>query len=339
MTLAPTARAASLTTLAVLLLAGCASTPAEEFANGAPVDAKAVAQVEPDVRKVKVVEMDSPLSIIVTPAEDDDARFGEELTVAITDIAVPAKGDCGYGEVTALAAETLTPGSTWFLRYNASSDADADKRVTKDGHHDGSLNSHGGGYEDVMVGAGMAYLLDGDAPREAQNEAKEAGRGLWGSCPDFGTLPEPTAAELKAAEERFAEAVKDEIGVTVTEVVDRQTFVVEPRPYDREYNHFAGEATVTLNPKAPLVTPSSGDCGYDDALAFARDYFAATPAAGTTAGHFTELEYFTAAVRAGFAYPTDGSDLDNPLADARSASAGLWGTCPGWGADAMASRY
>ena len=150
--------------------------------------------------------------------------------------------------------------------------------------------------------------------------------------------PSATAEQTKPASEKrdFADqAAKGELGVTVIMVIDPRTFVVGPSTFEQEHNDLSGEITVQIRVGSDLVTPAKGECGYDEALAFAQQYFAENPEndAGVAVGNFDSQEYFGAAIRAGFAYtPDPAPHLVSAQGDAEGNQAGLWSTCPGFGA-------
>lgn len=157
--------------------------------------------------------------------------------------------------------------------------------------------------------------------------------------PSTTAAPAPSAtAEQKtpSSEKRdFAEQVaKGELGVTVIKVLNPRSFVVGPNTFEQKQNGLSGEITVQIRADSDLVTPAQGACGYDESLAFATQYFTANPEnAYVRSGDFASDEYYRDIVRAGFAYiPNNGGALANAQADAEINQAGLWATCPGYGA-------
>ena len=149
--------------------------------------------------------------------------------------------------------------------------------------------------------------------------------------------PSATAEQTKPASEKrnFAEqAAKGELGVTVIKVIDPRTFVVGPSTFEQEHNDLSGEITVKIRAGSDLVTPAEGECGYDEALAFAQQYFTENPEhAYIRAGDFGSDRYYQEIIRAGFAYiPNVQPPLLNAQGQAEGNQVGLWSTCPGFGA-------
>ena len=161
-------------------------------------------------------------------------------------------------------------------------------------------------------------------------------KGNTGATAD--PAPSATAEQTKPTSEKrdFAEqAAQGELGVTVIKVIDPRTFVVGPSTFEQKQNGLSGEITVSLSAAPDKVTPSAGECGYDEALAFATQYFAENPEndAGVVRGTFSSTEYFGDAIRAGFMYiPNNHTQLESAQNDAEGNQAGLWGSCPGFGA-------
>ena len=131
-----------------------------------------------------------------------------------------------------------------------------------------------------------------------------------------------------------------EIDVTVIKVIDPRTVLVGPSLGARfEDGHgtivtLAGEATVTLHPDSDIVTPAQGECGYDEALAFATQFFSENPTeAQVDRGDFFSSWYFSQLTEAGFASTSDdrGGAFSGPLYNAKNAKAGVWTLCPGFG--------
>jgi hypothetical protein len=145
----------------------------------------------------------------------------------------------------------------------------------------------------------------------------------------------PTSTPVLSSEEALAEAMKYQMGATVLEVIDPRTFNIEPAA-DEQAAGVSGEATVTIREGSPLVTPAEGECGYDEALAFAKQYFAENPDdAFVVEGSFSTEFYYDEAITSGFAYIPDDDGQENlygiPQADAENASAGLYALCPDFG--------
>lgn len=157
------------------------------------------------------------------------------------------------------------------------------------------------------------------------------------SSPSSGSTPKATAEETPASqtpEEIFIEnATKGTLGVAVIEVIDPRTFVVGPNSFEQDHNKLAGEMTVSIRPESTLVTPAEGECGYDESLAFATQYFADNPEnAYVKEGHFGSEEYLPDLIRAGFGYvPNPQGNLEIPQDEAQNLKSGLWTICPGFG--------
>jgi hypothetical protein len=178
------ARSAAIVILATALLAGCAAGPATST-DAAPETSAPTAQTKPEQRQVTGVEVLDPTTIVVTPFKDTDELFGEEFTVHINDFLTPAEGECGYDEALALADATVVDG-VWFLMYTAAHDG---VWIDDEGDHYGYLDSRGLSYGQTMVSAGMAYVptdVENSPLVNVQNDARDAGTGLWASCPGFG---------------------------------------------------------------------------------------------------------------------------------------------------------
>jgi hypothetical protein len=151
------------------------------------------------------------------------------------------------------------------------------------------------------------------------------------SAPSSNVDTSPSAAPDEAF---IKKAEAGEVGVAVLEVLDTRTFVVGPDTFSREESGFDGELTVEIGSDA-FVVPVTGECGYEESLAFAKQYFAETPEgdAYVRTGHFTSIEYYAASLRAGFAYfAAEDGLLVGAHQDGESKQAGLWATCPGFGA-------
>lgn len=183
------ATAVALTGLAAAVLTGCSSNPSSDTGSKgtkASTNSSTVVRTKPEHRRIKVVAFDSPTEVQVTPVSSSDALFGKTFTLDIDALQVPAAGECGAEESVALAKTLISPDATWFLDYGSVSD---DVYVDAKGVHHGSLTKNAGDYGQTMLQEGMA-TLDGPAPFEyfqtAQDAAKSAKTGLWGSCPDFG---------------------------------------------------------------------------------------------------------------------------------------------------------
>lgn len=182
MNIAPKARVAIIAALATVLLAGCSA--AEPSTNDAATTAPStpVVQTQPEARMVDVVKIVDPTTIVVTPVTKDDALYGTKFTVHLVDFSTAKKGQCGYAETLALTETTLI-GRTWGLVYESTTD---DVWIDAKGDHYGYLDSRGPSYNDTMTVNGFAYAKTGEQLSNPQEDAKQAGKGLWAACPDFG---------------------------------------------------------------------------------------------------------------------------------------------------------
>lgn len=166
-----------------------------------------------------------------------------------------------------------------------------------------------------------------------------AGCATAEAVPDATPSPSATtdASQPENGEDSFAKATKTaQMSVQVIDVIDPRTFTVGPTDYDREKSGFSGTVTVTIPEESPLVTPAEGECGYDESLAFAQQYFAEKPGdAFLDAGSLGSEMYPIESINAGFAYvaadPNDNSDYAQSSRDAQLTGTGLWATCPGFG--------
>lgn len=185
MNIAHKTRAITLGAVAIALLAGCSSSPAETPAatTGATPD---VAQVMPETREVRAVQVLDPVTIVVTPVRESDSLYGEEFTVHIDDLEAPEDGDCGFDEASAAAVSTIGE-LPWFLRYDGVA-----KTVYVDdaGEHHGSLQQRANaGYVQTMITEGFGRPIesnDRELLATAASGAQSSNAGLWAMCPDFG---------------------------------------------------------------------------------------------------------------------------------------------------------
>ncbi|SEF02666.1 hypothetical protein SAMN04489740_3842 [Arthrobacter alpinus] len=169
-------------------------------------------------------------------------------------------------------------------------------------------------------------LLAGCAPTESSQVNQDA--------PSQSATATATPTPILNEKEALAKAMKGQMGATVLEVLDPGTFLVELSPYEQKMKGLSGEATVTFRKSLGLVTPAQGECGYDEAFAFAKQYFADNPDdVYVSEGSFGTDHYLDEALRAGFAYiPDHEGRYDNALAQAAADRAGLYALCPNFGA-------
>ncbi len=148
------------------------------------------------------------------------------------------------------------------------------------------------------------------------------------------STPSTDKSAVKISEERFeASLARNPKDIEVVEVLDPRTFLVEAGALSAKANNYAGQIPISISADLGIVTPSLGECGYDESLAFAKQYFAEDPTdMKVKNGDFTSFAYFWAATEAGLAYSDDNySSLSVPKMDAENAKAGLWALCPGFG--------
>lgn len=185
MNVAHKTRAIALGAVAIALLAGCSSSPAEApaAANDATPD---VAQVMPETREVRAVQVLDPVTIVVTPVRESDSLYGEEFTVHIDNFESPKDGDCGLEEASS-AAVSAVGESPWFLRYDG---VETDTYIDGEGHDYGQLHKRTSArYNAAMISTGYGHPIEGNTLESlnvAEDEAKAANAGLWATCPDFG---------------------------------------------------------------------------------------------------------------------------------------------------------
>ena len=145
----------------------------------------------------------------------------------------------------------------------------------------------------------------------------------------------PTSTPDLSSEEALAEAMKYQMGATVLEVLDPRTFRIEPDA-DEQADGLSGEVTVTIRESSTLVTPAEGECGYDEALAFATQHFAEYPDDAYVAeGSFSAELYYDEVITSGFAYIPDNDGQENLYSVAQETAettlAGLYALCPEFG--------
>jgi hypothetical protein len=148
------------------------------------------------------------------------------------------------------------------------------------------------------------------------------------------STPSTDKSAVKISEERFeASLAGNPKNIEVVEVLDPRTFLVEAGALSAKANNYAGQIPISISADLGIVTPALGECGYDESLAFAKQYFAENPTdMKVKNGDFTSFAYFWAATEAGLAYSDDNySSLSAPKMDAENAKAGLWTLCPGFG--------
>jgi hypothetical protein len=174
----------------------------------------------------------------------------------------------------------------------------------------------------ASIGVLEALLLAGCA-----TTAPNTQESLSESSPSTSGEQSATASP----EDTFATQVETgDLSITVLEVIDSKTFVVGPLASDSD---LAGRAIVEVRPDSSVSFPAEGACGYDEAAAFATNYFAENPEnAYVTGGYFGSDDYFGDVVLAGFAFQPGGTGSYAILQeDAQRAGSGLWASCPDFG--------
>ncbi|MDY7541772.1 hypothetical protein [Cryobacterium sp. 5B3] len=188
MNITPKARVAIVVALATALLTGCSAAAPDASGSTAPTSAASatsVAQTRPESRTVTVDEVLDPMTFVVTPTKTTDALYGTKFTLHLVDFNTAVKGECGYDETLALAKKTVST-HTWIINYAVVKDG---VWIDEKGDHYGMLDSSGAVYEQTMMKSGFAYLTAANADNyllNPQREAKNAGSGLWTTCPGFG---------------------------------------------------------------------------------------------------------------------------------------------------------
>jgi hypothetical protein len=181
----------------------------------------------------------------------------------------------------------------------------------------------------VATVAILATILLSGCAQESPTPA--AGNGSNSSAT---AAPTPTPTPTHNGDDAFIAALAGEVRVEVVEVVDPRTFVVKPSADETSKKGFTGESTVSMREGSELVTPAEGECGYDEALAYAKQYFAENPEdAYVLEGSFSTDGYYELVLSAGFAYiPNNDGPYELAQAQADGSGAGLWSTCEGFGA-------
>jgi hypothetical protein len=170
-------------------------------------------------------------------------------------------------------------------------------------------------------------LLSGCAAESAPPAAGD------GPAPTVSATPTPTPTPTLSGDDAFIAAGSGQVGVAVVEVVDPRTFVVKPSADEASENGYTGETTVSIREGSELVTPAEGECGYEEALAYAKQYFMENPEdAFIIEDNFSTEEYYERVLSAGFAYiPNNEGTYAIAQAEADGSGAGLWSLCEGFG--------
>ncbi|WP_104126321.1 hypothetical protein [Cryobacterium sp. Y57] len=141
------------------------------------------------------------------------------------------------------------------------------------------------------------------------------------------------ASEAKNGEEAFVNAIAEGyVAVKIVDFIDTHTALITPNPAVPGNAKFSGEATVKLWTSRSIVVPSVGECGYDEALAATKQYFADTNDVASSPEGLQSVGYWSNMLHAGLAYIADSEDGEfNRQELIKSNQTGLWGTCPGFG--------
>jgi len=163
-----------------------------------------------------------------------------------------------------------------------------------------------------------------------------------------GPSSTPDSSENAPTEAPVSQTKPEPRNVRAVEVIDPMTVVVTP--LDESDELFGTEFSVHVQ---DFVAPSEGDCGYEEALAVAKDaavgpiWSLTYPDAvddnvwiASDGDHFGWLNsngntYGQELVVAGMAFEPAGADpsyLANPQREAQNAGTGLWTSCPDFGA-------
>jgi uncharacterized protein YceK len=179
---------ATLLVLATTLLAGCSAVAPTTGASGdgaTQVPATAIAQTEPDQRRVTVIKVIDPTTLVVTPLDPDDSLYKKRFTAHLNNFLTPTKGECGYDEALTFTKNTLV-NTVWILDYSSVKDG---VWIDVKGEHHGFLNTIAvATYGDRVLSAGFAYVAPDGANYmlDDQKKARDAQVGLWATCPGFG---------------------------------------------------------------------------------------------------------------------------------------------------------
>lgn len=174
----------ALVALAALLLPGCAPSTGDGPDDGEPTVTETTQTpfVARDM-EVNLVEVLDAHRYVVTAAKESSPRFGEEFTMRLVGLEAPREGECGHQESVAFIQQYWDRNPIQVMTYR-----DGFEPIGEDGDHQVLLNTRGapGAASIELSTRGWARtndLADADqAGRAAQ--AKEAGLGLWGLCPD-----------------------------------------------------------------------------------------------------------------------------------------------------------
>ena len=141
------------------------------------------------------------------------------------------------------------------------------------------------------------------------------------------------ASETKNREEAFIKAVaEDPMAVELVEFIDTHTALIMPDPTVPANAKYAGETTAKMWTSRSIVVPSVGECGYDEALAATKQFFADSSDYGLSPEGLQSTGYWQHMLHAGLAYIADSEDGDfDSQYPIKFHKTGLWGTCPGFG--------
>lgn len=176
----------------------------------------------------------------------------------------------------------------------------------------------------AVITALAALLLTGCATAQTSPQSTPADNGT--PVPTTSVEQPQTEPTLdgQAAFEAAANKVGNGVSVTITEVIDLETFLVEPSPVEQELNGYTGTLTVKINTFPGIVTPTPGACGYDEAIAFLTQYITETsPTTGVDSGILRIDGYVPTMLNGGFAYTTDANSTGKV-----APYMGAWADCP-----------
>lgn len=194
---------AALVAIGGVLLTGCGSSDSSSNqADSTPADigvSPAASQnMDPDMRNVSMLRVIDGNTLVVTPVEESDPRFGQEITMDLVNTKAPSEGECGFEESkehltkqfkSNFGKGEITDASREFaMDYTT---ADDSVPTSEDGHQIANIQWRSGDVRYEMLNTGMATYVDGGSGsnhnlQAGAEQAKAAGKGLWSTCPGFG---------------------------------------------------------------------------------------------------------------------------------------------------------
>lgn len=177
--------------LVALSACGGPNPPAEPGAETTPSVDPIPASGDRDVR---VLEVLSGATVVVTPSEESDQLFGKDFTVRVLSVTAPEKGECGFEKSKTFAEEWFSPangepdaGGVFSLGYP--DESSSVPPINEEGEHRGHMSNSGGSY---TVSIREGYTVPNDENGEAvsyqggADDAKKGKKGVYAECPDFG---------------------------------------------------------------------------------------------------------------------------------------------------------